>query len=70
MLYLVGLGLYSLDDLPQGALKAIKESDLVYIESYTSFHKTGTRTCKRFRQKRHAALHILIFLLLRIIIHT
>ena len=38
MLNLVGLGLYSLDDLSLGGLKALKTSDKVCLESYTSFH--------------------------------
>lgn len=38
MLYLIGLGLYSLDDLSLAGLKTLKKSDKVFVESYTSFH--------------------------------
>ncbi|MFH1789034.1 MAG: diphthine synthase [Candidatus Altiarchaeota archaeon] len=38
MLYLIGLGLYGLDDLTLGGLSCLKKSDRVFLESYTSFH--------------------------------
>ncbi len=41
MLIFVGLGLYDLDDISIKGLKAIKEADAVFLESYTSV-LTGT----------------------------
>jgi diphthine synthase len=37
MLYLVGLGLHDENDISLKGLQALKQSDRVYLESYTSF---------------------------------
>jgi len=56
MLYLIGLGLHSLDDLSLGGLKALKESDKVFVESYTSFHTLDLKELEQLCGKEVVAL--------------
>jgi diphthine synthase len=46
MLYIIGLGLSDVEDITCKGLKAVKASDLVYLEHYTSILGGGVSYVK------------------------
>lgn len=56
MLYLVGLGLHDVKDLSLKGLEALKKSDRIYAESYTSFYSSDKKEIEEMAGKKVAVL--------------
>ncbi len=48
MLFLISLGLYSLEDISNRAINAMKKCDIVYFEDYTSFYREDSKGLSAF----------------------